>query len=109
MLPTIHQHQPALETLCRQFGVRKLEVFGSATTDLFGPQHSDIDFLVEFEPNYNLGPWMKNYFALQDALSELLQRKVDLVFADSVKNPYLIRAINQSRQLIYASQNPEIA
>ena len=107
MLPAIHQ--PAIETLCRQFGVRKLEVFGSATTDLFDPQRSDIDFLVEFEPDYNLGPWMKNYFALQDALSEVLQRPVDLVFADSVKNPYLIRAINQSRQLIYASQNPQIA
>lgn len=36
--------------ICRRFGVRRLDVFGSASrgTD-FDPEHSDVDFLVEFD------------------------------------------------------------
>lgn len=34
--------------LCRAFGVKRLAVFGSATTDRFDPDRSDVDFLVEF-------------------------------------------------------------
>jgi len=38
--------------LCRRYGVRKLELFGSATDGAFDPRTSDLDFLVDFDPGY---------------------------------------------------------
>ncbi|MDQ3480300.1 MAG: nucleotidyltransferase domain-containing protein, partial [Actinomycetota bacterium] len=40
-----------IEELCRHFRVRRLDVFGSAIRDDFDPGRSDVDFLVEFEPD----------------------------------------------------------
>lgn len=40
--------KPKLEELCRRFRVRRLELFGSAATERYSPENSDIDFLVEF-------------------------------------------------------------
>lgn len=45
--------------------VRKLSLFGSVTRDDFTPQ-SDVDVLVEFEPNAGVG-----YFELFDMEEEL--------------------------------------
>jgi uncharacterized protein len=63
--------------LCEKYQVEELSVFGSALREEFGPQ-SDVDFLVVFEKD-DYGPWMGKMTALEDELSELLGRKVDLV------------------------------
>jgi predicted nucleotidyltransferase len=59
---------------CRCHHIRLLAVFGSALRDDFAPD-SDIDILVEFEPGHVPG---FEFFAIQDKLSALLGRKVDL-------------------------------
>jgi uncharacterized protein len=41
--------QEQLAEFCRQNGVRRLAVLGSALRDDFGPD-SDVDLLIEFEP-----------------------------------------------------------
>lgn len=46
----VEQNLPAIAELCRRFGVRRLDLFGSAAMGRFDPQRSDLDFLVEFEP-----------------------------------------------------------
>jgi predicted nucleotidyltransferase len=51
---------------------RKDTIFGSAVTDNFIPEISDIDFLVKFQPDSDLGPWMAHYFGFRDELGELL-------------------------------------
>jgi predicted nucleotidyltransferase len=63
--------------LCRQYGVERLEVFGSVLRDDFGPE-SDVDFLVVFREN-DTGPWLSKLQDLQEDLARLLGRKVDLV------------------------------
>lgn len=63
-----------LEELCRRHGIRRLGLFGSALCDDFGPE-SDVDLLVEFEPGARVG---LRFVAIQEELSELLGRKVDL-------------------------------
>ncbi len=50
MIPLIAQHRAEIEALCRRYGVRRLELFGSAVAGRDGPNESDLDFLVEFEP-----------------------------------------------------------
>ena len=59
---------------CRRHHIRRLAVFGSALHDDFAPD-SDIDILVEFEHGHVPG---FEFFAIQDKLSQLLGRKVDL-------------------------------
>jgi hypothetical protein len=59
---------------CRRNHIRRLALFGSVLRGDFGPD-SDVDVLVEFESGHRLG---LAFFSLQDELSELLGRKVDL-------------------------------
>ena len=59
---------------CRRHHIRKLALFGSVLRDDFRPE-SDVDVLVEFEPDHVPG---LAFFAMQRELSELLRRRVDL-------------------------------
>ena len=59
---------------CRRHHIRKLALFGSVLRDDFRPD-SDVDVLVEFHPEHVPG---FAFFAMQDELSEMLGRKVDL-------------------------------
>ena len=63
-----------LSDVCRRYQVRKLSLFGSILRSDFQEQ-SDIDVLVEFEPDAHPG---LRYFALEQELSELVGRQVDL-------------------------------
>jgi predicted nucleotidyltransferase len=40
----------AIAHVCRAHGVSRLQVFGSATSERFDSENSDVDFLVEFLP-----------------------------------------------------------
>lgn len=59
---------------CRKHHIKKLAVFGSVLRADFR-EDSDIDVLVEFEPAYIPG---LGFFAIEEELSEILGRKVDL-------------------------------
>jgi predicted nucleotidyltransferase len=59
---------------CGRHRIRKLAVFGSALREDFRPD-SDLDVLVEFEPEHTPG---LAFFAMEQELSEVLGRKVDL-------------------------------
>jgi len=74
----IRQHQAEIALLCQRYGVRRLEVFGSAArgTD-FDPDRSDADFLVDFERDSEHSP-LHQYFSFAEELESLLGRKVDL-------------------------------
>src|SRR5580700_9676016 len=50
MIAYIASHSEELRELFLQFHVRRLDFFGSATGEDFDAEHSDFDFLVEFEP-----------------------------------------------------------
>jgi predicted nucleotidyltransferase len=70
----IEVSQEAIAAFCRRHHIRRLALFGSVVRADFGPQ-SDVDVLVEFEPGHTPG---LAFFAMQDELSDLLGRKVDL-------------------------------
>lgn len=59
---------------CRRHSIRRLAFFGSILRDDFGPG-SDIDVLVVFEPGATPG---FGFVGIQDELSDMLGRKVDL-------------------------------
>lgn len=97
-MPTlISDNQTRIAEICREHGVRRLDVFGSVIRDDFDPDRSDVDLLVEFEAGSE--PSLRGYFDLRDALVALLGRPVDLVMAGAVRNRY----IEATRELIYAA------
>jgi predicted nucleotidyltransferase len=103
MVSLVERQQAVLAELCRRYGVRRLELFGSAATGAFDPHCSDLDFLVEFLPEQELGPWLRHYFAFRDELARLFGLPVDLVLAGAVKNPYFQRELERTRTPLYAA------
>jgi uncharacterized protein len=103
MVSILTERRNEIADVCARFGVRRLEVFGSAATNDFDPRRSDVDLIVEFQEGHDLGPWMEQYFSLQSSLASLLGRPVDLVIASAMKNPYFIREANRTRQLLYGN------
>jgi len=75
----LHQHLPQMQ---EKYQVRQLGIFGSFVR---GEQtaDSDIDVLVEFEPTARFG--LLTFCQLENELSDLLNRKVDLVMKDGLK------------------------
>jgi hypothetical protein len=72
--PRIEVPTEKLVEFCRRHHIRRFAFFGSVLREDFRPD-SDVDVLVEFEPGQVPG---LAFFALQDELSELLGRRVDL-------------------------------
>ena len=100
MMPPIETHRKTLEQLCRSHQVERLYAFGSVLTDDFTAE-SDIDFLLTM-PN-NLEPLDKGEHILQlwSALEELFERDIDLLTDTGIHNPYLLKAINDTKRLVY--------
>ena len=93
--------EEALAAGCRRFGVRRLSLFGSAGTDAFDHERSDVDFLVEFDDDTESR--FDAYFGLKDELERLLGRPVDLVMPKSLENPYFAAPVERSRRDLYAA------
>ena len=107
MASVLDAHLAEIPALCRRYGVSRLELFGSATSEAFDPQRSDLDFLVEFDVDSS--GLFDRYFGLKESLEALYGRRVDLVTAGSLRNPYFVEAVNRSRQLVYAAEDPQAA
>ena len=108
MISEIDKNRDSISRLCQKFGVKRLEVFGSAATGAFESTRSDVDFVVDFEDLQDQGLF-KRYFGLKEELAALFGRPVDLVMADAMKNPYFIESVNRTRQPVYAFQVPQAA
>ena len=102
MTHLLERHRQKLIELCRKYRVRQLDVFGSATSPNFDRESSDVDLLVQFEdmPHADRAD---AYLGFLMAAEALLQRHVDLVEVGAVRNPYLRRGIEESRELVYAA------
>ena len=101
MIRELEENLQAVTEACRRFGVVRLYVFGSSLRDDFRLGASDIDLLVEFQPDESYA-LVDAYFGLLDELRGLLGN-VDLVMAGAVKNPYIARAIDREKQLLYVA------
>lgn len=104
MVAIIHNQRPELLRLCRVHRVRRLEVFGSAADGTFDPDRSDIDFLVDFLPLPS-GTMFDTYFGLLESLEVLFGRRIDLVDATCLTDPYFIQGVNESRRIVFEVPN----
>ena len=76
--------QPIIAAFCERHHIRKLSLFGSILRDDFSAD-SDVDILVEFDPNHI--PGLIRLAGMELELTELLNRKVDLRTAEDL-SPY---------------------
>jgi uncharacterized protein len=102
VVQVLRDKREAIAKLCARHGVARLDVFGSALRDDFRPGESDVDLLVEFAPMDGYAKAVA-YFDLLDDLRDLLGIEVDLVMVGAVKNRYIARDIERTRQLLYAA------
>lgn len=72
--PRIPIPAEAVAAFCRRHHIRRLALFGSVLRTDFRPE-SDVDVLVEFDPDHVPG---LAFFAMEAELSALLGRPVDL-------------------------------
>lgn len=75
LAPGVSIADERLQVFCRAHGIRRLGLFGSALRGQLRPD-SDIDLLVEFEPDRT--PGLLGIAQLELHLGELLGRSVDL-------------------------------
>lgn len=102
LVDVLKDKRSAIAELCARYNVMRLDVFGSALRDDFRPGESDVDLLVEFGPMEGYAK-AEAYFALLDELRELLGTEVDLVMVGAVKNPYIARDIQATKQVLFAA------
>lgn len=77
-------------------------MFSSAARESDFSEASDVDLLVEYGTGHH-PPSLEDYLALRDALENLLGRKVDLIMASAVSNPYVRAGIERSRQNLHGA------
>lgn len=107
MIDLIANNLDAIGELCQRYGVRKLEVFGSATTGEFDPETSDIDLIYEFaETSERLVP---RFLGFADDLEKLFGRRVDLIEDRPFENPYFRYNVKKSRKVIFGPTDSEAA
>lgn len=75
MITSIALATEQIAAICRKYRARRLALFGSALHGDFGPE-SDVDLLVVFEPDAQIGLFGLTAMGLE--LADLIGRKVDL-------------------------------
>lgn len=93
------KYRPHITALCKKHKVKKLFAFGSVLTNRF-TEKSDIDLVVDFDKT-KIEDYFSNYFDLKYALEKLLNREIDLLEEQAIRNPYLKENIDTTKILIY--------
>jgi predicted nucleotidyltransferase len=96
--PNVSLSKNTIAEFCQRHHIRKLAFFGSVPRGDLRPD-SDIDVLVEFEPGHIPG---FAFFAIQDELSELLGRKVDL-HTRNFLSPYFRDQVEAEAEIQYGA------
>ncbi len=100
MQPILSEKLPHLVSLLRNHHIKRAYAFGSAVSGDF-TSASDIDLLVDVDDTLDPVVLGEHLWNLQFELEELFGRNVDLLTSRSLKNPYFIKEVNRTKQLIY--------
>jgi predicted nucleotidyltransferase len=92
--------QKKIEEFCKKHHIRKLSFFGSVLRPDF-KSSSDVDVLVEFEPDQLIG--FIRLAGLEIELSEILGRKVDLRTPEEL-SPYFRGEVVNSAEVRYGQR-----
>lgn len=88
----------AVAAFCKKWKVGRMAFFGSVLRDDFGPS-SDVDVLLKLQQPSAVG--LEGWTRMEAELEALFGRKVDLVAAEGVRNPFIRDEIRRTRQVVY--------
>jgi len=99
----ISKYKEQLANIFRKHKVERAYIFGSALGENFRDE-SDLDFLIKFKDDIK-DPLEKGelWWNLHDTLRNLFNREIDLVTENSLKNPYFIEELENTKSLIYGA------
>jgi hypothetical protein len=100
MIREVEQQRSALADLCRQYRVRRLQLFGSAATGAFAPETSDLDFIAEFADT-QAPDYADRSFDFAEAPERLFNRHADVLTKRAIRNPYFRAQVERTAQVIY--------
>jgi predicted nucleotidyltransferase len=86
-------------SLCEKHKVKELYIFGSVLTENFNDS-SDIDILIQFG-DVKLNDYFDNYMDFKEEIEKILNRPVDLVENQAIRNPIFRRIVDRDKKLIY--------
>ena len=98
--PTIQPYLPVVIELLKKHKIKSAYVFGSVLSEKFNDK-SDVDFLVNIQEGLDPVEAGGHLWDLQYELSDLLHREIDLLTERSLKNPYFIKELNETKFHIY--------
>jgi len=101
----LQSNKTSTDALCKEYGVARLEAFGSVTSGNFDDTRSDVDFVAHFadkSPGY-----ATRYLRFAEALEKLLGRRVDVITPNSISNPYFRDSVDETREVIYEEGRSE--
>jgi len=99
----IDNYKNQISELCDNHKVQALYLFGSVLTDKFNDT-SDIDMLIQFN-QVELLEYFDNYMDLKEKLEKVLNRPVDLVENQAIRNPIFRKIIDREKRLFYERKN----
>ena len=108
MLAEIDQQRENLAKLCLRYGVRQLQLFGSAVTGAFVPATSDLDFIAEFADT-QAPDYADRYLDFAEALEKLFNRRVDVLTRRSIRNRYFRAEVERTARVIYEDSHQKTA
>ena len=103
----IDNYKSQIVELCENHMVKELYLFGSVLTDQFN-ESSDIDMLIQFD-QIRLLEYFDNYMDLKEKLEKMLNRQVDLVENQAVRNPIFRKVLDREKRLIYERKGAEMS
>ena len=95
----IDLHSRDISNLCKLHRVKTLYAFGSVLTPNFNT-NSDIDLIVDFK-EIDVKDYADNYFDFKFSLQDILNRPVDLLEEQAIKNPYFKEELNKKKVIVY--------
>jgi len=98
--PAFQPYLPNVIELFKKHKVKNAYVFGSVLTTKFNPE-SDLDFIVNLQDGLEPADAGGHLWDLEFELENLLHRKIDLLTERSLKNPYFIKELNETKFPIY--------
>jgi len=98
----IENNKASVYALCQRYNVDKLFVFGSASNGSFTAD-SDVDILIDITENDPVAKG-ETIMKLWSGLEHIFKARVDLLISGTIKNPYLQKQIDTTKQLVYDRQ-----
>lgn len=99
----IENYRNQIVELCDNHKVKELYLFGSVLSEKFNDS-SDVDMLIQFS-QVELLEYFDNYMDLKENLEKILNRRVDLIENQAIRNPIFRRVLDREKQLFYERKN----